>query len=623
MMVSVGVLEALRFVAMLGLIATISWSSRTKGVKGDVGLRLILIGFILVFFGSLIDVLDDYAFLERYASVSQSEIGVFLEKGVGYLGGFLLLAVGFLLWLPKTRFLVQEVARRKETEKTLLEKEAALARAQHQASIGSWRWSVERGALVSCSEEYARIHGVGPEQVHDLLAHQMELVVHPDDRLRVETAYKRFDDEGIDYEIEYRIVRPDGQVRHVLEIGEPVFDESGRAVEQTGTIQDITEQKQVEDALRQSQKMDAIGQLTGGVAHDFNNLLAVVIGNTELLLRQFGEDNPRLQAVLRAARRGADLVKHMLAFSRKQPLQPRVLDLNALVQGMRDMLSRSLGETIEIKAVLQQGLWHAIADPVQVETALLIIGINARDAMPDGGALVIETSNARLGEADVKNDPELAPGDYVVLAVTDSGVGMPPEVAEHAFEPFFTTKDVGQGTGLGLSMVYGFAKQSDGHAAIYSEPDHGTTVRLYLPRTGAQAAAEAPGPAEEEAPRGRGETVLVVEDDADVREFAYDLLVDLGYRVVTADDAGAALGFLERNPRPDLLLTDVVLPSGLNGPDLAKRALALYPGLKILLMSGYPADAAKNKGLLDSSEVLLNKPFSRIKIARALRKALA
>jgi PAS domain S-box-containing protein len=254
-MASNAILEILRFVAMLGLISTIFWNGRTKGAKNDVGFKLILVGFVLILLGSIIDLFDDYVIFQALGNFSRSYLAAFIEKEVGYLGGFFLLAMGFLLWLPKTQSLDQEIARHLKTEKKLLEKEAALARAQHQARIGSWRWSVERDALISSSEEYARIHGVGLDEVHDLFAHRLERVIHPDDRERVEVEFKRFYDEGIDYEIEYRIVRPDGEIRHVLEIGNAELDESGRAIEQTGTIQDITERKAAEAAVRASQQL--------------------------------------------------------------------------------------------------------------------------------------------------------------------------------------------------------------------------------------------------------------------------------------------------------------------------------------------------------------------------------
>jgi CheY-like chemotaxis protein len=333
-----------------------------------------------------------------------------------------------------------------------------------------------------------------------------------------------------------------------------------------------------------------------------------------------GEDDPKIQAVIRAATRGAELTQRLLAFSRKQALQPQVVDVNALAGGMIDLLGRTLGETIEIKTSSAPGLWRAIVDPGQLENALLNLAINARDAMPAGGTLVIETGNASLDDAYAERRPEVAPGDYVVLAVTDSGSGMASGVLEHAFEPFFTTKEVGRGTGLGLSMVYGFAKQSGGHAAIYSEQGHGTTIRLYLPRT--EAPADAPGPAEQEAPQGRGETVLLVEDSADVRRLAERLLEDLGYRVFTAEDARTALGILERVPRPDVLLSDVVLPGGLSGPDLAKEARERYPGLQVLFMSGYAEHAARINGPVEQGAELLNKPFRKRDLALRLRAVL-
>lgn len=396
------------------------------------------------------------------------------------------------------------------------------------------------------------------------------------------------------------------------------------------TFTDITAAKAAEAALRESetllrqaQKMEAIGQLTGGIAHDFNNLLMVIQGNAELLAARIGGGRDELlQPILHATERGAELTQRLLAFSRQQALRPRAIDLAALVAGMDGLLKSTLGETVEIGMAVAPELWPAMADASQVENALLNLAINARDAMPRGGRLTIECANARLDEAYTANNPEARAGDYVMLAVSDTGCGMTPDVASRAFEPFFTTKQAGEGSGLGLSMVHGFAQQSGGHVSIGSEAGRGTTVRLYLPR--ATAAPTAAGDAESAAlPLGAGETVLVVEDDQEVRGLAVVMLKGLGYQVFDVVDADAALGFLANGDTVDLILSDVVLPGGMSGPEFADRARAAYPALRIMFMSGYPADAARRKDFPGEADILLNKPFQTAALARAVRSALA
>ena len=387
-------------------------------------------------------------------------------------------------------------------------------------------------------------------------------------------------------------------------------------------IEDVSERARAEEQLRQAQKMEAVGQLTSGVAHDFNNLLAVIMGNAELLLGALqGKAAKQFDAVIKAAERGAELTHRLLAFSRKQTLQPRAVDLKALLGGMINLLDRTLGETIEIKTLSAQGLWWAEVDPGQLENALLNLVVNARDVMPEGGTLVIEASNANLDEASAHYHADLTPGDYVILAVSDSGSGMSPEVLERAFEPFFTTKEAGQGSGLGLAMVYGFAKQSGGHVTIYSEQGHGTTVKLYLPRMREEAAGAGDGTVTE-VPRAKGETVLVVEDDADVRQLAVAMLEGLGYRVLQAPDGPAALVILDNCPPPELLLSDLVLPRGLSGPDVAEKVKRALPAIKVLFMSGYANHAARHRSLAMTDAELLNKPFSMRELALKVRGAL-
>ena len=389
----------------------------------------------------------------------------------------------------------------------------------------------------------------------------------------------------------------------------------------TGLVLDITEQKEIEEQLRQAQRMEAIGQLTGGVAHDFNNLLAVIMGNTELLEERLGSEEKPLQAILRAATRGAELTQRLLAFSRRQPLQPQTVALDDLVEEMGEMLRRTLGETIEVEITSEPDLWHALVDPGQLENATLNLALNARDAMPKGGKLTIEIANAVLADGISSSQMELSPGDYVMVSVSDSGTGMTQEVLARAVEPFFTTKEVGEGSGLGLPMVYGFAKQSGGDLAIYSEGGLGTTVKLYLPRAvdadvrGGQEVVAA-------APRGKGETVLVVEDDADVRELAKSVLVGLGYTVLDEADANTGLAALEAASQVDLLLSDVVLSGGMSGPDLAQEAMRRDPDLKVLFMSGYAESMVHHHTPLPENASLLNKPFHRHELAQAVRAVL-
>ncbi|MDH7975375.1 ATP-binding protein [Sphingomonas sp. AR_OL41] len=389
---------------------------------------------------------------------------------------------------------------------------------------------------------------------------------------------------------------------------------------------ETAERLHAETLLRQSQKMEAVGQLTGGIAHDFNNMLAVISGSLELLERRIGEGDPRttryLSAASDAARRAADLTSRLLAFSRRQALQPQVIAANTLVSGMSELLRSSLGATIRLETVLAGGLWRICVDPAQLENALLNLSVNARDAMPEGGRLTIETQNAHLDDNYVADTIGLPPGQYIMIAVSDTGDGMAPEVIEQAFEPFFTTKDVGKGTGLGLSQVYGFVKQSGGHIKIYSEPGNGTTVKLYLPRHRGEEAAPAPLREEQDIPQGElSEVILVVEDEPAVRQFSVDALTDLGYRVLEADGAENALRLLAAHPEICLLFTDVVMP-GVNGAQLAQQARQARPALKILFTTGYTRNAIVHNGVLEPSVELIGKPFNINDLARKIRQIL-
>jgi len=381
-----------------------------------------------------------------------------------------------------------------------------------------------------------------------------------------------------------------------------------------------------EEALRQSQKMEAVGQLTGGIAHDFNNLLQVIIGNLEALQRNLPADSARLQRAcgnaMAGAQRAASLTQRLLAFSRRQPLNPRPVDPNALVGSMSEMLHRTLGEMVSVETVRGAGVWRVEVDPTGLEAAILNLAVNARDAMPEGGKLTIETANAYLDDAYVRTHSEVTPGQYVVISVSDTGTGMDAATVGQAFEPFFTTKPVGQGTGLGLSQVYGFVKQSGGHLKIYSEPGEGTTIKIYLPRLNRPETEEAPGETQV-APEGSAtETILVLEDDQDVREQSVEALAELGYRVVEAGDGPTALRLLRREAHVDLLFTDVVLPGGMTGAQVAREARDIQPGLKVLFTTGYARNAIVHNGRLDPGVQLITKPYTFTDLASKIRDVL-
>jgi signal transduction histidine kinase len=390
--------------------------------------------------------------------------------------------------------------------------------------------------------------------------------------------------------------------------------------------EEVAQRAQAEEALRQAQKMEAVGQLTGGVAHDFNNLLTVIIGGLETIRRSKPGDAARVQRAvdmaLQGAQRAENLTTRLLAFSRRQPLEPKPLDLNHLVRDMTDLLHRSLGEQVELEGVLAPRLWTIEVDQNQLESAILNLAVNARDAMEGGGKLTIETANVLLDESYAAVDAEVVPGQYVMASVSDTGAGMSKDTLGRVFEPFFTTKEVGRGTGLGLSMVYGFVKQSGGHVTLYSEEGQGTTVKLYFPRYFGGGARPEETVADRSAPRGSaGEVILLVEDNDEVRAYSSLVLTELGYEVVEAADADAALALLRSDRRVDLLFTDVVLP-GRSGRVLADAAGEIRPGLKVLFTTGYSRNAIVHHGRLDAGVQLITKPFTFDQLATRVRDVL-
>ncbi|AWN53756.1 ATP-binding protein [Methylobacterium sp. 17Sr1-1] len=454
-------------------------------------------------------------------------------------------------------------------------------------------------------------------EAQDLIGLPFLDLVHPDDRARTRAETQRLADGHATLLFENRYRHADGSYRTLSWTAVP-GEEHLHAVGR-----DVTEQRELEEAFRQSQKMEAVGQLTGGIAHDFNNLLTGIVGSLDLLSTRLSQGRldvaPRyIEAALTSAHRAAALTHRLLAFARRQPLDPRPVDANALVVSLEDLVRRTLGETVALETRLAEGLWPTLCDANQLESAILNLAINARDAMPEGGRLVVETRNVELDAVFAAAHGDVAPGAYLRLAVTDTGTGMPPEVVRRAFDPFFTTKPLGQGTGLGLSMIYGFARQSDGHAVITSEVGRGTTVALYLPRHAGPPAAEVPAPAPAATPpAGSGETVLVVEDEPAVRSLIVDVLRDLGYRALEAKDGPAGLAALRGSARIDLLVTDVGLP-GLNGRQLADAAREHRPDLKVLFITGYAENAAM-AGFLAPGMQMITKPFPLELLARRIR----
>jgi len=429
----------------------------------------------------------------------------------------------------------------------------------------------------------------------------------------------------------YRYERTQGEAT-IEAVATPAPGEPGAPRRLIVSAHDVTERRRLEQQLRQSQKMEAVGQLTGGVAHDFNNLLTLVLGGLEGIGRQLAVlPDPAIATrverfrdmALQGAKRAAALTSRLLAFSRQQSLAPQSLDANELVAGLSELLRRTLGEAIVLETVLASGLWRTFADPNQLENALLNLALNARDAMPDGGKLAIETANVTLDKAYVTslNDP-VEPGQYVMIAVADTGTGMDMPTRERAFDPFFTTKEVGKGTGLGLSQVYGFARQSAGHVKIYSEVGEGATVKIYLPRRTGDLAEKAVSQAPDVSQSIGSETILLVEDDEALRSYGIQILGELGYRVLEAESGAAALAVLDGDQQIDLLLTDVVMPGGVNGQQLADQAARRRPGLKVLFMTGYAPNAIVSHGRLDAQAPLIGKPFSFDELAAKVRETL-
>jgi len=478
--------------------------------------------------------------------------------------------------------------------------------------VGVWTFDVGQG-LFFCDAAISALYDIDPVAgAAGLTPARFLANLHPDDVAPLKAVMAGgLLTEG-DLELEYRIRHSDGSVRHVLSRGHTYF-ENGEPVRRTGVGIDMTQQRQLEEQLRQAQKMEAVGQLTGGIAHDFNNLLAGISGSLELLQKRlgqgrFGDLERYIDGAQGASRRAAALTQRLLAFSRRQTLDPRPTDVNRLVGGMEDLVRRTIGPDIALEVVQAGGLWNTLIDGAQLENALLNLSINARDAMPDGGRITVETANKTI-DARTARAYELAPGDFLSICVTDTGTGMPPAVVARAFDPFFTTKPLGQGTGLGLSMIYGFVRQSGGQVRVYSELGLGTTMCLYLPRFRGEVETAAETEDNVAVDAGAGETILVIDDEPTVRALMADVLTEAGYRVLDADDGPSGLAVLQSSARIDLLVTDVGLPGGMNGRQVADAARAIRPGLRVLFVTGYAENAAVGNGHLDPGMEVITKPF--------------
>lgn len=492
--------------------------------------------------------------------------------------------------------------------------------------VGVWTYQVSNDCFY-CDEGISELYGIDPAQGAagikrpDFLAN-----VHPDDLVSLRKTMAGGLVNSGDLELEYRILHPGGVVRWVLSRGHTYFNSAGDPVRRTGVGVEMTAQRLLEQQLRQSQKMEAVGQLTGGLAHDFNNLLTGIMGSLEMLRLRIGQGRldqieRYFEAAQAASRRAAALTHRLLAFSRRQALEPVATDARQLVSGMLELIRSTIGPEIDIDIQNEADLWLTQVDPNQLENALLNLCINARDAMVLGGTLTIRTGNCSL-TAKAAAELEVPPGEYLTLSVSDTGSGMSGDVIAHAFDPFFTTKPTGKGTGLGLSMIYGFVRQSGGSIHIQSRMDVGTTMTLYLPRSTLHIITDETQSARPDALAGRGETVLVIDDEQTVRMLISEVLEDLGYTTLNAADGAGGLQMLQSNRRIDLLVTDVGLPGGLNGRQVADAGRSLRPGLKVLFITGYAHNALLWGEELDPGMHLLTKPFSMEDLASRIKSAI-
>lgn len=517
------------------------------------------------------------------------------------------------------RGIVHDITECKAVEEAMRESERRLQIALGAAQMGVWEWKRDAETIYWSPECYT-IFGVKPLGID---TETIASLAHPDDRERVLATIREALAKKEKYVVEFRSVRPDGEVRWILSQGNPLYGEMDTLIRIVGVVQDITTRVQLEEQLRHAQKMEAIGQLAGGVAHDFNNLLTVINGYSNLLLAKLPADdrNQRyVQSIHDAGERATALTRQLLAFSRKQILEPKVVDLSNIISNVEEMLQRLIGEDITLRTVLAAGHSYVKVDQNQLEQVVMNLAINARDAMPWGGCLTLETHNIILDEAYCRLHTEIKPGLYVRLAITDTGMGIAPADQARIFEPFFTTKSAGKGTGLGLATVFGIVKQSGGHIKVYSETDVGTCFKIYLPVVGPASLETIPLPAA--LPAHGDETILLVEDDPAVRKIAKLVLKEYGYHILEAQDGAEALQLVDHQTKQiQLLLTDVVMPR-LGGSLLVEQLRNLLPDLKVLYMSGYTDDAVVRHSILHEECAFLHKPFSPIMLAQKVREVL-
>ena len=507
-------------------------------------------------------------------------------------------------------------AERRESEKRLVH-------AQRMAQIGSWELDLINNQL-QWSDEIYRIFEINAEEI-ETSYETFLAAVHPDDRELIDTTYKTSVANKMPYNIEHRLCMADGRIKHVHELCKTFYDDEGNPVRSTGTIQDITERVNMEEALRRSQKMDAIGQLSGGIAHDFNNQLGIVIGYLDFLSDHFPENDKTHQWVKIASKatlRCMDLTRQLLSFSRHHTKQKTTVDLNASILDMQTIITRSVTPEIEVQYSLAEDLGFAEIDPAEFQDVILNLTINARDAMPDGGTLQIETHNKYLDTTYTSLNPGVEVGDYLELVISDTGTGMDSETLEHVFEPFFTTKPRDKGTGLGMAMVYSFVKRYNGHVKLYSELDVGTTLHLFLPCSHSAVSDTDVGNNRATEFFTGSESILIVDDEEDLLQLTNQVLSDLGYRTLLAKNAAQALAILKTDNEIDLLFSDVVMPGGINGFELAKQATELKPELKVLLTSGFTSKSVNHDDLIRFSSHMLGKPYRKSDLAQRIRVVL-